>query len=764
MIKTAFRKYAFLLERRAIYLTGFLLSLSLILVAVNSIPKRVTLDDTIFVTILVWTGVFLTKPIRKYLISLVMVIQSLWFFSVASILSPSLQLGFDKVFHNGTAFANFIYKNLYGDYYVDAISWIKNFLFKVSQADNPHYYWLFITMVAFAFVGVITYMLEEKINWKFLLAAGVYFVVAWFLYISRLELYFSIFFIGVTLYKQINAYEEVIEDAGSRGERTRYYNYNSSVMVGGIVMALVLVLAHISIKFIPMTELNLKLDETLPKLSNIRTEFVSRGRSNTFSFASTMYSPNGRALGGPILERDYSVVFRVEAEEGGLYLRGRTKNEYTGTRWNSDYNTYRNNVFVGDLYTALPKEHVSEITVFPEKIKTRTLFSPYLYYISNYDRRDVYGNMDDIVYVKEDLNTDYKPYNVFYVKDEFVHLYDELLSSERENYLKLPKDGLKKTEALTQTIVQGITDPLEKMNAIETYLRENYRYTLYTQEITEDVDFVENFLFEEEEGYCTYFASALAVMGRFADVPTRYVEGYLTSEFLDIDGLYEVTANRAHAWVEAYIEGEGWVTFEATPAYAPPEPSEEETALDDFALNSDVDLEDEDVEVDDSTDQPQTGDETPVEEEKFNISIELIVNILVYAVIIALFILIVYKKYKRVKHDVEVGNPTEKINYRIHYMMSMSRLINNEFNSAELPKDVLYRICEYYLEMKMPKEIALMIEKSLYSKQAFTQEDFEAFDIFFNDFELHFKNKVTRFSHFMHKYLLNTLYHRNYYD
>ncbi|MBN2794075.1 MAG: hypothetical protein JXR88_01615 [Clostridia bacterium] len=763
MFKTSLKKYKSSLEKRAIFLIGFFLSLSMILVAVNSIPEKLDFEHTVYLTVLIWSIVFFTKPFRKYLIGMLLIVQVLWFYSIAAILPVPMQLGFNKVFHNGVSFATFIYEKMYGYYYAGFIAWAKNFLTKVSQADERSFYWILIALIVFAFVGVITYLLERKVNWKIFLLAGAYFIVAWFLYVSHLEFYFSIFFIGLTIYKQIHAYEEVIDEAGNRGERTRYYNYNSAIMVGGITMAMVLVLAHIAIKFIPMSEINFKLDSALPTLNNVRTDFLSRGHSNTFSFATTMYSPNGRQLGGPILERDYSVIFRVRAEEGGLYLRGRTKNDYTGSQWNSDYNTYRNNVFVGDLYTALPKEQISEMTVYPEHIKTRTIFSPYLFYVTNYDRPDVYGNLDHIVYFKEGINTDYKPYNVLYVKSEYIHLYDELRESERSNYLKLPSKGLSKTEALTLKVTSGITDPYEKMKAIENYLRENYRYSLYTEEPVEDSDFVEHFLFEEEVGYCTYFASAMAVMGRFVDVPTRYVEGFISSDFLDKDNLYEVTANRAHAWVEAYIDGRGWVTFEPTPAYSPAEPIEEERPMDDFELNSDVDREDEVVEPIEQQD-PQPAVSVVTNDSGFKLSVDLIINILIYGLIIGLVGLVFYMKRRRLKRDIESGTSTEKVNRRIHFMMSMARLINDDFNQAELPRNVLYRVSENTLSIKMPIDIENMIDISLYSNHEFDEEDFTHFDEFFKDYESAVKSKISSLSHFIHKYLLNTLYHRNYYD
>ena len=106
-----------------------------------------------------------------------------------------------------------------------------------------------------------------------------------------------------------------------------------------------------------------------------------------------------------------------------------------------------------------------------------------------------------------------------------------------------------------------------KMAALEAYLRQNYEYSKTASPLPAGTDFVHFFLFDEQKGYCTSFASALAVMGRIVGVPTRYVQGFRMPEKAEQDGIYRVTGSDAHAWVEAYIDGLGWMIFEATPAF-----------------------------------------------------------------------------------------------------------------------------------------------------------------------------------------------------
>ena len=77
---------------------------------------------------------------------------------------------------------------------------------------------------------------------------------------------------------------------------------------------------------------------------------------------------------------------------------------------------------------------------------------------------------------------------------------------------------------------------------------------------------VEAFLFGSRRGHCELFASAAAVMLRSVGVPARIAIGFRGGEFDPATGTHTLRGADAHAWVEAWISGEGWVTFDPTPA------------------------------------------------------------------------------------------------------------------------------------------------------------------------------------------------------
>ncbi len=132
-----------------------------------------------------------------------------------------------------------------------------------------------------------------------------------------------------------------------------------------------------------------------------------------------------------------------------------------------------------------------------------------------------------------------------------------------ERYTQVPDTVTSRVRELAKDITSGKSNNYDKAKAIETYLSKNYPYTLAPGTPPRSRDFVDYFLFDGKKGYCTYYASAMTIMLRCLDIPTRYVEGYMLPPDRK-DGVYKVTNQQAHAWVEVYFEGFGWIPFEPT--------------------------------------------------------------------------------------------------------------------------------------------------------------------------------------------------------
>ncbi|CAN5336013.1 hypothetical protein BH11PSE11_BH11PSE11_27660 [soil metagenome] len=139
------------------------------------------------------------------------------------------------------------------------------------------------------------------------------------------------------------------------------------------------------------------------------------------------------------------------------------------------------------------------------------------------------------------------------------------------NYLQLPPGYSSRIGELSRQVTSATASRFDKALALETHLRTTYAYSVESIFTSQSVTPLEEFLFETRRGHCEFFASAMAIMLREIGIPSRLVNGYLAHGFNPVTGLYEVRAFDRHAWVEAYLDGMGWVSFEPTAAYPIPQ-------------------------------------------------------------------------------------------------------------------------------------------------------------------------------------------------
>lgn len=130
--------------------------------------------------------------------------------------------------------------------------------------------------------------------------------------------------------------------------------------------------------------------------------------------------------------------------------------------------------------------------------------------------------------------------------------------------LALPPIGAR-TKALAGSIVEGAETDWDKALRLEQFLLRNYTYDLGVDPLTPGRDAVEVFLFEQQAGYCSQFATAMAVMARHVGLPARVAIGYLPGVYDPLTGATAVRAGDAHAWVEIRFRNAGWVAFDPTP-------------------------------------------------------------------------------------------------------------------------------------------------------------------------------------------------------
>jgi len=142
-----------------------------------------------------------------------------------------------------------------------------------------------------------------------------------------------------------------------------------------------------------------------------------------------------------------------------------------------------------------------------------------------------------------------------------------------ERYLQLPDDFSEQIAALAVEITQDVEHPYEKASAITRYLRINIDYARTIPAPPTGADPIEWFLFEQQMGFCNYYATAEVLMLRTLGIPARMAVGYAQGDLDPESGQYAVRKRDSHAWVEVYFNDYGWVVFEPTvsqPAYILP--------------------------------------------------------------------------------------------------------------------------------------------------------------------------------------------------
>jgi transglutaminase-like putative cysteine protease len=135
-----------------------------------------------------------------------------------------------------------------------------------------------------------------------------------------------------------------------------------------------------------------------------------------------------------------------------------------------------------------------------------------------------------------------------------------------EAYLQLPPDLPGRVYELADALTRDLATPYQKALAVQNYLRSAYPYRPDAALIPPGEDAVDHFLFESQEGFCSHFSSAMAVLLRATGVPVRVVSGYIASQYDVRRQAYRIPASAAHTWVEVYFPGYGWVEFEPTPS------------------------------------------------------------------------------------------------------------------------------------------------------------------------------------------------------
>ncbi len=443
-------------------------------------------------------------------------------------------------------------------------------------------------------------------TWLVLVPAFAYILFQWFFHFDDADYYLRILMVPAFLLLALHYGQQwYAQDAD---EVIQGFPITSAVAaVTALVLVVMLVATTIPLEGDPWSLATIRrwFTDRFPTLERVRGGPQTGAYNiNWFTISTSGFGSSAR-LGGPV-SLDTSTAFEAEVRALGrtaddlpfpLYFQGRTLTRYTGRGWESPevegWEWYEFGQWLPrEIPTGVRSLRVIQ-EIRPIDLRTHTLFGIGDVREVGLDREDdeedhpYYGHEilgkntmgDVLVNLANPLQETYRVMShlPFWEVGQGDPPAENEELSDRDRYVALPSDFPEEIRELAEDITDDTEDEFEAADALVDYLRE-IPYSLEVAPPPEDQDFAAHFLFETREGYCTYHATALAVMLRSIDIPARWVQGFIGSrdDFTRVDEeddviryKGEITHATAHAWVEAWIPGYGWIPLEPTPAYQP---------------------------------------------------------------------------------------------------------------------------------------------------------------------------------------------------
>ena len=354
---------------------------------------------------------------------------------------------------------------------------------------------------------------------------------------------------------------------------------------------------------------------------NVRESFLTvsfhmfRSGHEDFSTALSGFSDDGQ-LGESINEDDREVM-HIQAQSSlltNVYLIGKVYDTFDGRQWLQEYSGDEKERFIDTMETLYAVRklddryltdylRLADIKIRYEYFNTEYVFAPlktvnlqdnrtapeYSFHGCDlvFERRQGYGTEYDVTYYQVNEGEElfeqlleaskdpdealWKSIAQEYKKQVGQEITLELAEAHRQMIHENYSDGVTLSEEVESYLAEVTKDAetdLEKLWAIEKELN-SYTYTRrpgnLPNTVTNAGEFLDYFLLESRQGYCTYYATAFVLLARAEGFPARYVQGFCVP--MKDAKEAAVLSNMAHSWPEVYIEGVGWIPFEPTPGY-----------------------------------------------------------------------------------------------------------------------------------------------------------------------------------------------------
>lgn len=313
--------------------------------------------------------------------------------------------------------------------------------------------------------------------------------------------------------------------------------------------------------------------------------FAQYGLTAMLRQGSANAGVSGGRLGNSSVVPTYETVLKVRYtpyDYNPVYLKAFTGKDYLGDMWSkADTDLPDDDIMLTTVENRMrhPEDVQGQGTMIVEKLERTDKFQYRPYYTAAVVPEEPVKNACTYVYYPDVCRT------------------GEVTGEPSDVYLDVPQSCLDAVVKVCEEAGFAGTEE-EIAEQIVRYFDDNYSYTLRPGYAFGNPDYISHFLLNSKRGYCAHFASAATMLFRQMGVHARYAEGYAFSylnvvesgelvegaEYSDYYKGYspigetalieiEIPDAYAHAWVEIYVDGQGWIVVDPTPAQT----SEEET-------------------------------------------------------------------------------------------------------------------------------------------------------------------------------------------
>jgi len=441
---------------------------------------------------------------------------------------------------------------------------------------------LFRTILVLMLIWLMSYLLHY---WFVVMKRVLFFVAATVLYVAVVSTFldyqadtaivrvFAVSLISLVLANLMKAVDQEVIAFPKAGQMGRV------VSALAAVLALTLAIGLAAPVFPPQWA------DPVPFMKKVTENAISAKTAS--SIKRVGYGEDDSQLGGSFVQ-DYTLLFKATVQTEN-YWRIETKDYYTGKGWENSVKEQPEEVVNGEIEmdTVLPDvpgERVKAALAFADQAKLSKLVYPYG--VSKVKtKEDTDFSLEPISETVEASRNGKQAKLAQYELEYTYPTYDinKLREDQAQDpeaikilYTQLPEKLPSRIKKLAVDITKDRDSRFEKAKAIEGYFGQNgFSYETANVPVPKkNQDYVDQFLFDSQIGYCDNYSTSMVVMLRTLDIPARWAKGFASGEKVDeakvgnsTYQVYDVTNANAHSWVEVYFPETGWVPFEPTQGF-----------------------------------------------------------------------------------------------------------------------------------------------------------------------------------------------------